>query len=264
MRGFHIKGVLIPYYGFMISISFAVVVIVGHILTKKFKLNNDNFFLLLSYCMLGAFVGAKVLYLFVSFPKIEWNRIGEFQYLIYFFNSGFVFYGGVIGAGLGAILAAKLHSIPVYEYTNLYIPILPFAHALGRVGCHLASCCYGVPYDGIGHIIYHAPAVAPVGVSLFPVQLVEAGLNIILGLFLLHYVLKKRNNLALLLYGGAYGILRFILEYWRYDISERGSYYFFSVSQWISIGIVLLSVGTYFFLRKSNLVKVYSHESTDN
>ena len=39
------------------------------------------------------------------------------------------------------------------------------------------------------------------------------------------------------LYFGIYAMVRFVLEYFRYDDMERGGFGLFSTSQWISVAI---------------------------
>ena len=65
----------IPAYGFMIAIGVIIANIVAvYILSKKRK-DINNFILLEAYCFLGAFLGAKSLYLIVSFKDIEWKKL---------------------------------------------------------------------------------------------------------------------------------------------------------------------------------------------
>ena len=45
-------------------------------------------------------------------------------------------------------LSGKLHKIDSGVYVRNFIFLIPFIHAFGRVGCFLAGCCYGRPYEG--------------------------------------------------------------------------------------------------------------------
>ena len=64
-------------------------------------------------------------------------------------RGGFVFYGGLLGGLFGIYLGGKILKIPVWEYAQNTIPVIPLAHGFGRLGCLMAGCCYGVPYDGV-------------------------------------------------------------------------------------------------------------------
>ena len=127
---------------------------------------------------------------------------------------------------------------------NAIVPCIPLGHAIGRVGCLFAGCCYGLPYNGIGAIHLN-----PVGIThpVFPVQLLEAVLNLILSGCLLLYSRKKPSGYSLLfLYLICYAVIRFLLEFLRGD-QIRGLFIGLSTSQWISL-LMLLSGSLLLFL----------------
>ena len=87
-------------------------------------------------------------------------------------------------------------------------------------------------------------SLAPSDTTLFPVQLVEAICLLILAIVLAVLDLKKSYPHTIAIYFIVYGILRFLLEYVRYD-AVRGHLLALSTSQWISLGFV---VGTVCYL----------------
>lgn len=241
MIGFYWMGRFISMYGVMIAIGILIAGFIGYKLTIRHSLSENWFLLFLAYALGGGLIGSKLLFIIVNSNEIQWNRILEPEYLMSVMQGGFVFYGGVIGGALMLLFGGLIHKQPVLKYVEAVIPCLPIAHAFGRIGCHFASCCYGIPYDGPFHVIYHAPAFAPVETPLFPVQLLEAVLNLILASMLILYVLKKGCTInSIFIYGISYGILRFFLEYLRYDAAQRGGFLMFSTSQWISIFIIVM------------------------
>jgi prolipoprotein diacylglyceryltransferase len=79
-------------------------------------------------------------------------------------------------------------------------------------------------------------------VNRFPVQLLEASLNLLLFAFLV-ILLKKgvmKGNL-MWIYGSIYPVIRFFDEFLRGD-AIRGFVFGLSTSQWISIFVFVLSV----------------------
>ena len=184
--------------------------------------------------MLGGFLGAKLLYLYVMFDEIEWNRIFEADYFNALMKGGFVFYGGLIGGIAAALLAGKLHKLEIGYYFTHCIFLIPFIHGFGRVGCFMAGCCYGIPYDGPLAVIFPESSLALHGVKLFPVQLVEAILLIIISAIIFVMTVKFKSRFTVEAYLILYAIVRFILEQFRYD-PERGYFLGVSTSQWISI-----------------------------
>lgn len=182
------------------------------------------------------------LYVFVTFPMdqiLTWIRNGEFAFL----SSGIVFYGGLIGGLLGALVGVRIAKCSFSLVEHSVVPFVPLGHAIGRIGCVMAGCCYGFPYDGFG-ALYYPNAVS--GISphqgYFPVQLVEAVINVVICLVLLWLGKRiKRTWNLLFSYLILYGISRFFLEMLRGD-AIRGVWDGFSTSQFISMGLIAVSV----------------------
>lgn len=238
---FSLFGHIIPSYGLMIAVG---VILANLIALRLIKRNHDDlndFIIIEAYIFGGAFIGAKLLYLIVFFDNIEWEHILDFEYFNSLMQGGFVFYGGLIGGLLFALLAGKIHKLPVKEYIIDYIFLIPFVHAFGRIGCFMAGCCYGIPYDGIGAVVFPEHSYALSGISLFPVQLVEAFLLLFISLLILYLHLFRNSKYTVETYSVLYGISRFILEYLRYD-DFRGKLGIFTTSQWISILLCVFTV----------------------
>ena len=155
--------------------------------------------------------------------------------------SGFVFYGGLIFGLIFVFLAGKIHKIPAGIYVRKFIFLIPFMHSFGRVGCFMAGCCYGIPYDGIGAVVFPEGSYAIPGIKLFPVQLVESACLMIIAFAILYLQMKKQWYYTVETYLILYAILRFCLENLRYD-AERGYYAGLSTSQWISIGFLVAAM----------------------
>lgn len=242
--GFQIGSLLIPYYGLLISIGIAVAAFTGWIQIKLYKKNYDTFILLAATVGLGAIVGAKLLYLIVSWNQIDFSKITDLTYLSGIMSGGFVFYGGLIGGLLSLVVCKYCFKINVRDYVKIVIPCIPLAHGFGRLGCSAVGCCYGIPYEGFGHIVYENSPIAPNGTALFPVQFTEALINFIIALILLLYIdiHREKEKHSLSLYLLLYAPVRFVLELYRYDAAERGILGGLSTSQWISIAIVFCTV----------------------
>lgn len=231
---------MITGYGAMIALGLLTAGALACWLGRRFSLDVNDVILLGTYTTAFGISGAKLLYLALNISRIDWSRFWEWEYFRAIMGGGFVFYGGIPAGLAGLYLAGRLHHIRVADYVRVCLPALPLVHGFGRVGCALAGCCYGIPYSGPFAVTYANSLAAPHGVPLFPVQLLEAAIEFAICGLLVFLVLKykgKRNLLPiyLLLYSAA----RFFLEYLRYD-GERGSFFLFSTSQWISILILIL------------------------
>lgn len=239
-----IFGLEIPSYGLMMAIAFITAIVISYIRAKKAGKNPDIILDLAIAAIVLGLGSASLLYIFVTYPLSEiWNSIKSGSFAV-FGDGGLVFYGGVIGGALAVIGYLKLiKKERVWDYAAIIVPTIPLAHALGRVGCFLAGCCYGRCVETPISVIYENPiGGAPVGVPVFPIQLVEAACNILVFAILMLYVGKKlKRGSVLFLYMILYGIERFVLEYFRYD-EIRGIFLGLSTSQWISIAMVIIGV----------------------
>ena len=162
----------------------------------------------------------------------------------FWLGGGLVFYGGLLGGGLFAALYVLLWRRFSVKNLACLLPGLAFGHALGRVGCFLAGCCYGGPTELPWGVVLK-------GASRHPVQFYEAAALVALGFFLLSKVRREhwafRHLLAF--YLASYSLLRFVLEYFRGD-SARGVWAFgISTSQ--GIALVLLFCTVLWWLRSS-------------
>ncbi|MDY4870296.1 MAG: prolipoprotein diacylglyceryl transferase, partial [Faecalicoccus sp.] len=142
---------------------------------------------LLCYAGIGALAGAKLLYILVSLTEIL-THMGQWIYYVF---SGFVFYGGLLGAIIGSVFYCREFHKDFYRQTNCLVPMIPLFHAFARIGCFFSGCCYGVESDILGIPTFSIYA-NPVETNRIPVQLIEAGMETLFFLFLHSY---KGNRL---------------------------------------------------------------------
>lgn len=145
-------------------------------------------------------IGAKILYIAESFNSVLENGIGF---------SGFSFFGIMFSVPLLVWVLSKFVKIPFGKLMDFASVGILLELAFYRVGCTCAGCCRGLSFS--------FGMVYPSGETLFPVQPIEASLDIILAVVLIVLFLKKklRNGEQYLLYMSGYGAIRFILEFLR-------------------------------------------------
>ena len=131
---------------------------------------------------------------------------------------GFSSLGGVIGG----LIMLYLYSLLVkkdYKYMLiLFMPSIPLMYAIGKIGCFVAGCCYGIPYDGIGHIVYHSSEVALLNTNLFPIQIVETIIFLIIFIYIISRYYKNKFSIKLIMIEIIVcGIAKFLLDFLRYE-----------------------------------------------
>lgn len=243
----------IQVYGLMILLAFVACYFVVGARFKAFGLKTDTFYLAAS-ALIGGILGAKILYLIVEWEGFT-GAIGRLfagtmtfaSFLNQYILAGLVFYGGLIGGALGVLLYIRSTTGKPSDYVNAIMPAIPLGHAIGRVGCFLAGCCYGRPTDSaIGMVFPHISDPALAGQKLIPTQLFEVVFNLVIFAVMVAVCSPKRKRpLALGIYALMYSVMRFTLEFFRYD--SRGSVGSLSTSQFISIFIFVFGLALIIF-----------------
>ena len=145
-------------------------------------------------------------------------------------GGGFVFYGGFVFAML-FLAIYKLLRLPLNLNTLwAMLPAVTLGHAIGRIGCLLAGCCFGKETHLWWGIELH-------GAYRHPTQALESIGLILVSVFLLK---SKRSLSSFAIYFLGYGFLRFSIEILRGD-EIRGLWGYFTPSQWISL--ILIATG---------------------
>ncbi len=246
-----ILGKDFPIYGLLCTLGIVVAAFVAFFLAKKSEKTKMDFFdfvIFGIYILIGSVLGSKILFLIVSMGDIvhAFKVLGfSWDLLSGVLLGGWVFYGGFIGGVAALLIYARVYKKDLRSYANFAAVVLPLGHGFGRIGCFFGGCCYGMEYDGWLSYTYKTPplnATTPVGVPLFPVQLVEAFFLFLLFAVLLLLFLKNNPSFdCWLVYLGAYAVLRFVLEFFRGD-KERGVA-LISTSQWISVVMLAAAIG---------------------
>ena len=240
-----IFGKTIPMYGVMCVLGLFFACLTAVLLaTKKQKIEFFDFTLDAITTMIGAFIGAKLLFIIVSWGTVVdvFKTLPFLDAMLAIMQGGFVFYGGLIGGAVALFTALMVQKKDFFKTVDIYAVVLPLGHAFGRVGCFFSGCCYGMEYDGWLSFTYSTALdpSTPIGVPLLPTQLIEAGVLFVLFAALLIVYLKapKHKGLCSLFYAYGYAVMRFVLEFFRAD-AERGLFLGLSTSQWISVAIFI-------------------------
>jgi len=241
----HIGPITLASYGTMILIGMICGAFLIWLRSRYKKYSFQDALFAFFYGMIGVIVGAKLFYLVQALPEIisHWDVImAEPELLLGILTAGFVFYGGLFGGIAGVFIYAKQFKISFRALIELLIPAVPLIHAFGRIGCFLAGCCYGIPCDGPFCVVFEHTDFAPLNIPLFPVQLLESLLLFLLTGFLLLYDARAKKTRSLVgWYLLLYGIIRMVTEMFRGDLI-RGSFLFFSTSQWVSIVLIVVAI----------------------
>ena len=186
-------------------------------------------------CLIGGFIGARLLHVFFEEPS--WYAAAPLE-VLEVWNGGFVYLGGVFFAVLAWAAFLRGESEPLFLWADIAAPPIAIGYAIGRVGCLFNGCCYGkfcsLPWSVYMH-----------GGSRHPTQayatLWELG---VVGLLLYFEPKFKRVGLLFSAWLVLHGIGRILMEIYRDD--PRGTLiYGMSLGIWMSLGLIGLGLAPF-------------------
>ena len=264
---FTLFGIEYSLYGFFTAIGIVLMTIVALKLSKKTDVSFKNIILGEVFALIGGFLGAHFLYIIVNTPKmlkaIDYyiNNEGtakNYLAIAQAWAGGMVFYGGLIFALISGVVFCKVRKINIDLFSQCFAPAIPLFHCFGRIGCFFSGCCYGIESQ-IGFTSTNAIVESCNGVNRFPVQLLEAGFNLILFFILIIFFYKGifASNL-IYVYLISYSVIRFFDEFLRGDI-HRGIWLGLSTSQWISVALFIFSIIMLMLRKRKKCALIYSY-----
>ena len=247
----HFFGRSFPSYTLMAALGYAIVLLMLRQLCRNRNDVDHTQLIHLSLAAMGGLaIGAHLLYGLVHYRVVliayrdhfsQLHSIADYLQFVVTLFGGMVFYGGLFGAILGFKWYQHVVRLPTAPYLDLLALSIPLFHAFARIGCFLGGCCYGIK-SSFGIIFTHLHPETANGVSRFPVQLLESGCNLLIFFLLLFLYHKgKMKNRLLDAYLFSYAVVRFFDEFLRGD-DIRGFIGIFSVSQWISLIVLVFMI----------------------
>ena len=209
----------LPTYGVLVAAGFLAGVTLAARLARRSGMDADRITNLGVVLLLSAIVGAK-LFLIVdnwNYYAADLSRLFSLSAL----RSGGVFYGGLLTALAVAYYYTRRHRMPWLATADVMVPGLAFGHAIGRMGCFAAGCCWGRETHVAWSVTFTDPAAhgftgVPLNVPLHPTQLYEAaGATLIGGALLWAYLRPHAAGSVLGTYLVLYSSFRFAVEFFR-------------------------------------------------
>ncbi|HQR44720.1 MAG TPA: prolipoprotein diacylglyceryl transferase [Thermoanaerobaculia bacterium] len=208
----------LPSYGVALACAFLASIALLRRRAPSFGVRPDDAADVAIWLLLSGLLGAKLLLLIVEGPRYlqSWDAFVEFL------RSGGVFYGGLIGAVLALAVVLRKRHIAFWTFTDMAAPAIALGHAIGRIGCLMAGCCWGRECSVPWAITFTDPVAernvgVPIGIPLHPTQLYESlGLFALCGL-LLRFEKRRWPGQTFAWYLGSYALLRGTIEFFRGD-----------------------------------------------
>jgi phosphatidylglycerol:prolipoprotein diacylglycerol transferase len=208
------------------------------------------------WAILGGLVGARVFHILDFWDYYSANP----GLLITLRLDGLAIYGGLVGGVVAVAGYAAWKKLSFWRLADVAAVGLPLGQAIGRVGCLINGCNYGIPTTLPWGVIWTNPgAMAPINdVARHPAQAYEALLS--LAVFGLVWLLRKRfktDGLLFLVYVVAYSLGRFPISLVREDtIALFG----LRQAQVVGLALTLLALPVAYYLTRRSAVRLVAEE----
>lgn len=174
----------------------------------------------------GAMIGAKLPFVAAKWPHV----LSATAWLAH----GKTILAGIVGGYLGVEIAKRIAGVTVKTGDTFAVPVA-VAVAIGRVGCCVGGCCYGIRTELPWGMHFHLAGDSPV-VLRHPTQLYEAGFHIVMAMLLISLLRRGLLRGQLIkFYLLCYLTFRFLTEWLRPEIPLFGG---LTGYQWAALALV--------------------------
>lgn len=251
---------LIRWYGLMYIVAFTTAYLIlrkqqkeGALDTPEQKTTEDDIFSFIACGIIFLLIGARIFSTLVydtsgQYWKKPWLIFWPFDPKTKQFTglAGMSYHGGFIGGLIGMIVWCKWHKRPLWKWIDAMCVAIPLGYTFGRIGNFMNGELYGrittmpwgmtfpaagrfsVSFEWVQEFAKKISMTLPesglVNLPRHPSQLYEALFEGIL-LWLVLWLLRKHKPFDGFLgacYTIGYGIVRFVIEYFRQPDAELG------------------------------------------
>jgi phosphatidylglycerol---prolipoprotein diacylglyceryl transferase len=231
------------------------VLIIGTIVRLKyFEADKNAVIDSLFYIILGALLGA---WLFKAVPRFVIHLKNASIY-VRWWDAGLHWMGALSGGTLAGYLFCRAKNLSFGVGLDLFMPMIPLAQAVGRIGCIYNADSFGRETESwLGAWL---PDPQAVYAYRYPTQVASILANLLIAAILfsveVHFSRKTRKpgwyfeGYSFVLYIALYGLQRFFFQFWRGDILPL-----FGPFSWTHMYCVLwifFAAGVFFFMQEKH------------
>lgn len=241
---FSIGGKDIAWYGIIITLAMLTGLVVAVLRGKKHNLVVDDFIEIFLLAIPLAIIGARIGYVMVRpeyFPSpFTWN---DFVEVIAVWDGGLTIMTGVPFGILGGAIWCKIRKVNLLDLADIIIPVVLLSQGLGRWGNFMNQEIFGAEITNPAWQWFPAAVyITRLGgfyQALFFYEMVM-DIAFFAAMMIIQRHLKLRGS-GLLMYAFSYGLIRFVMEFFRDD---GEIYAVFNYTQLICALVFLASAAT--------------------
>lgn len=252
---FSFGPIVVRWYGIAYVLGFVCAALVMYRVSKRWKVRIDaDSLITIMFCVIiGVIIGGRLGYvLFYGNGEYHKNPLE----ILAFNHGGMSFHGGLIGALVAGIVAAKLTKIPYLTLADLGCIGAPIGLFFGRCANFINGELWGAPTDVAWGVVFGGSAGT---MPRHPSQLYEALLEGVILFAVLYFLSRKqpprRRGTFLGLFLIMYGCFRFVIEFVREPDVQLGYLWggWLTMGQLLSVPLILVGIGVLVYAIKMKL-----------
>jgi phosphatidylglycerol:prolipoprotein diacylglycerol transferase len=248
---FKLGPLTVHWYGVLVMLGFVAGLWTASRRARRVGVEPDRIYDLGPWLIVGGILGGRILYV-ISYWR-EQFAAKPFPEVFMIQHGGLVFYGGLIGATVAAIIYLRWKQLPMWKMGDILAPSIALGSAFGRIGCLMNGCCYGRACDLPWAITFPTengiPDNGTHGLPVHPTEIYDSLLNFSFYLFLAWLFRRKKfDGQVFAVYLMGYAVLRSVVEYFRGDYPVHYLGGVATPAQVLSIGIVAGGLLLFFLL----------------
>lgn len=244
---FSFGPLVVRWYGIAYVMGFicAALLIVAIAKRWRIRIDTDSLLTIMFCVIIGVILGGRLGYVIFYGEGLPFYLSNPLE--IFAFNhGGMSFHGGLVGALLSGIVAAKFTHIPYFTLADMGCIAAPIGLFFGRLANFVNGELWGAPTDAAWGVVFGGAAGM---MPRHPSQLYEAlleGVVIFIVMFLLSRKQPPRPQGTFLgIFLILYGCFRFAVEFVREPDVQLGYLWggWLTMGQLLSVPLILVGIG---------------------
>jgi phosphatidylglycerol:prolipoprotein diacylglycerol transferase len=239
-------GIELHSYGLLLAVAFLLAIQIFVARARARGLPEDAMHALSLWLLVLAIAGARALFVLTHWREYAADPLS----ILRLWEGGLILYGGYVAAIAGGIVYVRRRGLPVWRVGDAAAPSMALGVAIGRLGCFMNGCCYGLPTHLPWGVHFPPETMASYtfpGVALHPSQLYLSGSSLLLFVGILALDRKRRfDGWLFWTFVAADALVRIVIDFTRYydETAVIGTLgpLTFNMNQLLSGGLIAISL----------------------
>ncbi len=209
---FHIGSFPIRSYGVAMALAFLIGIWLARRRAARQGLDPDVIIDFAFFVIVASIVGARAVYV-----AQHWSYFQTYpSAIVRIWDGGLAQYGGVLAGLVTGLVYFARKGIDPWRGADIVAPSVALGVAVGRIGCFMNGCCFGVPCELPWSVTFpassHAAELFP-GQAVHPTQLYESAAALVIMAVLLWADRRKPfHGFTLWLFVMLLAVFRFLVD----------------------------------------------------